>query len=64
MEMTCDEIQRFLSKLPCEQPTYREALKIRPKDVIYRQFGIQMPEHVNINVLQETADTFYVVLPR
>ena len=63
MEMSRGEIQDLLVKFATEQPQYKNALKANPKDVIYKQFGIQVPGNVKVQVLQETADQVYVVLP-
>ena len=63
MEMTRGEIQDLLVKFATEQPQYKDALKKNAKDVIYKQFGIQVPGNVKVNVLQESADQVYVVLP-
>ena len=62
MEMTRGEIQDLLVKFSDESPEYRQALKDNAKDVIYKQFGIQIGA-ANVKVLEETADTIYVVLP-
>lgn len=63
MEMTRGEIQDLLVKFATEQPAYKAALEFDPKDIIYRQFGIEVPESIDVKVIQETADTVYVVLP-
>ena len=63
MEMTRGEIQDLLVKFATEQPQYKDSLKKNPKEVIYKQFGIQVPGNVKVQVLQETADQVYVVLP-
>jgi hypothetical protein len=63
MEMTRGEIQDLLVKFAAEQPKYKDALKKNPKEVIYKQFGIQIPGNTKVSVLQEAADQIYVVLP-
>ena len=63
MDMTRGEIQDLLVKFAAEQPAYRDSLKKNPKDVIYKQFGIQVPGNTKVSVLQESADQIYVVLP-
>ena len=42
---------------------FREDLKRDPKGVFAREFGITMPEHLTINVLEEGPTTVYLVLP-
>jgi hypothetical protein len=63
MDMTRGEIQDLLVKFAAEQPAYRDSLKKNPKEVIYKQFGIQVPGNTKVSVLQESADQIYVVLP-
>jgi hypothetical protein len=63
MDMTRGEIQDLLVKFAAEQPKYKDALKKNPKEVIYKQFGIQVPGNTKVQVLQESADQIYVVLP-
>ncbi len=63
MEMTRGEMQDLLGKFAAESNSYREKLKNDPREVIQRQFGIDVPGSMNIKVLEESADTAYVVLP-
>lgn len=42
---------------------FREELKRDPKAVLEREMGVRLPEHVNVQVHEETADTIHVVLP-
>ena len=63
MEITRGEMQDLLSKFSAESDSYRERLTSDPKEVIQRQFGLEVPASVSVKVLQETADTVYVVLP-
>lgn len=63
MEMTRAQIQDLLTKFAAEQPAYRAALAQNPNEVVYRQFGIRVPAGTKIQVLQETADQVFVVLP-
>ncbi len=63
MQMTRGEMQDLLMKFSLESQTYRQALAKDPKGVISKQFGIDVPASVSVKVVQETADTIYVVLP-
>ncbi len=42
---------------------FRQELVRDPKAVFAREFGITMPEHLTINVLEEGPTTVYLVLP-
>jgi hypothetical protein len=46
-----------------KNPKYYELLLSDPRALMQRQLGTDIPEHVNIQVLEETPDTYYVVLP-
>jgi Nitrile hydratase, alpha chain len=43
--------------------SYKEQLAKDPRALMSKQLGTQIPANVKIQVLQETADTYYVVLP-
>ena len=63
MEMTRGEMQDLLAKFAMESEKYRKALKEDPKGVIAKQFNMEIPGGVSVKVLEESADTVYVVLP-
>ncbi len=63
MELTRGEMQDLLAKFATESDSYRERLLADPKEVIQRQFGVDVPGAVSVKVLTESADTVYVVLP-
>jgi Nitrile hydratase, alpha chain len=44
-------------------PKYREELLKDPRALMAKQLGTQIPANVKITVLQETQETYYVVLP-
>ena len=44
-------------------PKYLEALKADPRGLVEKQLGTAIPAGVNVKVIEETADTYYVVLP-
>ena len=43
--------------------TFRQELLRDPKGVFARELGIQMPENIDVQVLQESPSTVYLVLP-
>ncbi len=63
MEMTRGEVQDLLAKFSSESATYRDRVKSDAKDVISKQFGYEVPAGINVKVVEETADTVYLVLP-
>lgn len=42
----------------------KQELISNPKAVYARELGQQLPENLTIRVLEETADTIYLVLPK
>lgn len=63
MEMTRGEMADHLSKFAADNPDYRQALRDNPKDIVTRQFGIQVPDNISLKVVEDSADTIHVVLP-
>jgi hypothetical protein len=47
-----------------QDATFRAALLRDPKATIAREFGFSIPDNVQINVVQESATQFYLVLPQ
>ena len=43
--------------------TFRQELLRDPKGVVTRELGIQLPEHIDVQVLQESPSMVYLVLP-
>ena len=44
-------------------PKYYAALKSDPRSLMEKQLGTAIPKSLNIKVLEETPDTYYIVLP-
>ncbi len=63
MKMTRGEMQDLLSKFSSENPEYKSALLKDPKGVVAAQFQMDLPENVSVEVLQESSEKVYVVLP-
>ena len=43
--------------------TFRQELLRDPKGVFARELGMNMPEHITVQVLEESPSTVYLVLP-
>ena len=43
--------------------TFRQELLRDPKGVFARELGIQLPANINVQVLQESPSTVYLVVP-
>jgi len=44
-------------------PKYFAALKADPRALMEKQLGTAIPASVNIKLIEETADTYYIVVP-
>ena len=44
-------------------PKYLQQLMANPRALMEKQLGTHIPKNVNIKVLEESPDTYYVVLP-
>ena len=62
-EVTRGEIQDILTKFSAQSPQYRKALIKNPKMVLEKQLNTQIPNWLHVKVVEETADTIYVVAP-
>jgi hypothetical protein len=63
MQMTRGEMNDLLAKFATQNPEYRDALRSDARAVVEKQFNMQVPDNVKIKVVEESADTVYVVLP-
>lgn len=63
MEMTRGEINDHLAKFAADNPQYKDALLKDPRNVIEQQFGINIPDNVDIEVVQDSASKVHIVLP-
>ena len=62
-DMSRGELNDLLAGFATSNPAYRTALQKNAKDVIARQLNADMPTSVDVEVLEDTADTMYIVLP-
>src|SRR5215210_1893596 len=46
-----------------KNPKYYEQLMADPRGLMEKQLGTPIPKSVNIKVLEEAPDTYYIVLP-
>jgi hypothetical protein len=46
-----------------KNPKYYDMLKSDPRGLMEKQLGVAIPANVNVKVLEETPDTYYIVLP-
>jgi len=58
------EIIEMMYKFASDNPNYRAAMLKDPKAVLAKQMGAEIPDWLNVKVVEETADTSYLVVPR
>lgn len=62
MPVTRGQLQDLVASKAAD-PAYRQALKADPQGVIAGDLRTEIPATMKFRVLEETADTLYVVLP-
>jgi hypothetical protein len=60
---TRSELERTLVQRTLEDEDFRRRLLEDPKGTVDREMGIRMPEGIEVRAVQESTDTFYLVLP-
>jgi hypothetical protein len=62
-QVTRGEINDIIAGFAAKNGLYREVLIAEPKKVLAHQMGQKLPDFLNVELVQETADTIYLVLP-
>src|SRR5688500_15604043 len=57
------EIERRLIERTLEDESLRQRLLADPKAAVEEELGTRLPDGVQVIAVEETADTFYLVLP-
>jgi len=57
------DLQNKVIAKAMEDPSFKKALMEDPAGAIASEFGIRVPEGIEIEVVQETAKKVYLVLP-
>jgi hypothetical protein len=57
------EMERRLIQRSLEDEAFRQRLLAEPKAAIEQELGTQLPESIEVRVVEESADTIYLVLP-
>jgi len=61
--MSRGELIDLLGGFANDDPKYKKMLKNDPKDVVSRQLNIEIPDGLDIKVLEDTPDTMHIVIP-
>ncbi len=57
------ELEQQMIQRAQEDPAFRSSLLSDPKAVIEKELGTSLPDGVKVQVMEETSDAFYLVLP-
>ena len=57
------EVERSLINRSMEDEDFRQKLLDDPKGAVEQELGDRLPEGVEVRVVEESADTIYLVLP-
>ena len=57
------QLEAQLISRALEDAAFRQELVRDPKGVFARELGLTMPEHITVQVLEESPSTVYLVLP-
>ncbi|OUL26784.1 hypothetical protein BV378_12235 [Nostoc sp. RF31YmG] len=60
---TRKDLEIHLITRALKDEVFRQELVANPKAVIEKELGAKLPKELEINVLEETEDTLYIVLP-
>ena len=60
---TAEEMQRQLIAKASEDAAFRAQLLADPKGTIKNEFGVDVPEFVNLQVHENDPNAFHIVLP-
>jgi hypothetical protein len=55
--------EEMLVQKAAQDDAFRKQLVTDPKGTIFKTLGIRLPDDVKINVLEETVQSLYLVLP-
>lgn len=57
------EMERMLIQRSLEDEDFRQSLLDDPRGTVEQELGGRFPESIEVRVLEESADTIYLVLP-
>jgi hypothetical protein len=58
------ELERKLIQRSLEDEEFRRRLLDDPKGAVEQEIGTRLPQEIKVRVVEESPDTFYLVLPR
>ncbi|RUS47321.1 NHLP leader peptide family RiPP precursor [Cohnella sp. AR92] len=61
--MSVESLKVQIIKKAWEDPEFKKLLLADPKSALKKEFGIDLPADVDLKVVEETTETYYLVLP-
>ncbi|MCY4476557.1 MAG: NHLP leader peptide family RiPP precursor [Gammaproteobacteria bacterium] len=61
--LSAEDMHRYLTQRAAEDSDFRRGLIADPKGALHQEFGIEIPDHIEIHVHQSDFSTVHVVLP-
>jgi len=62
-EMSRGEVNDLIANFAVKDPEYKKALLDKPKKVVAMQLGQDVPDSLEIRVVEDTAEVMHMVLP-
>ncbi|MFC5472130.1 NHLP leader peptide family RiPP precursor [Cohnella suwonensis] len=63
VRMSLESLKVQIIKKAWEDASFKKSLLSDPKSAIREAFGIEIPEAIELKVVEETPTTYYLVLP-
>ncbi|PWW05164.1 putative ribosomally synthesized peptide [Paenibacillus cellulosilyticus] len=63
MSLSADDLKVQIIKKAWEDPQFKEQLLKDPKGAIQEAFGIELPADIELKVVEEAPESYYMVLP-
>ena len=61
--LSSEDMHRHLIERSAEDSDFRRGLIADPKGIVFQEFGIEIPEHIEFRVHQSDMHTVHIALP-
>lgn len=61
--MSTDSLKASIIQKAWEDPQFKAKLLADPKSALKDAFGLDVPEGIEVNAVEETASRYYLVIP-
>lgn len=63
MDQARQSIEAHVLERAARDPQFRDRLKQDPRGTVSREFGVEIPQDISVEVVEEAPTTAYLVLP-